>query len=95
MISRLLKILGLFCRISCLLQGSFAIETYNLKAPTHRRHPIGTILIAAEYVYYTYNTESTRFLVLSVLHLVHLAASYLWEFCHLRILQFIGAPVVL
>ena len=59
MISRLLKILGLFCRISCLLQGSFAIKTYNLKVPTHRSHPIGAILFAAEYVYYTHNTEST------------------------------------
>jgi len=40
MISRLLEILGLFCRISSLLQGSFAKETYNFKAPTHRSHPI-------------------------------------------------------
>jgi len=40
MISRLLKILGLFCRISSLLQGSFAKQIYNLKAPTHRSHPI-------------------------------------------------------
>jgi len=40
MMSRLLKILGLFCRISSLLQGSFAKETYNFKAPTHRSHPI-------------------------------------------------------
>ena len=32
MISRLPKILGLFCRISSLLQGSFTKETYNLKA---------------------------------------------------------------
>jgi len=39
-ISRLLKILGLFCRISSLLQGSFAKKTYNFKAPTHRSHPI-------------------------------------------------------
>jgi len=39
-ISRLLKILGLFCRISSLLQDSFAKETYNFKAPTHRSHPI-------------------------------------------------------
>jgi len=39
-ISRLLKIIGLFCRISSLLQGSFATETYNLKEPTNRSHPI-------------------------------------------------------
>ena len=39
-ISRLLKIIGLFCRISSLLQGSFAKETYNLKEPTNHSHPI-------------------------------------------------------
>jgi len=31
---------GLFCRISPLLQGSFAKETYSLKEPTNRSHPI-------------------------------------------------------
>ena len=35
-----LKIIGLFCRISPLLQGSFAKETYNFKEPTNRSHPI-------------------------------------------------------
>jgi len=39
-ISRLLKIIGLFCRISSLLYGSFAKETYNCKKPTNRSHPI-------------------------------------------------------
>ena len=39
-ISRLLKIIGLFCRISSLLQGSFAKETYNFKASTNRSHRI-------------------------------------------------------
>jgi len=38
--SRLLKIIRLFCRIQSLLQGSFANETYNLKEPTNRSHPI-------------------------------------------------------
>jgi len=40
MISRLLKIIGLLCRIYSLLQGSFATATYNLKEPTNRSHPI-------------------------------------------------------
>jgi len=31
--------MGLFCRISSLLQGSFAKETYNLKERTNRSHP--------------------------------------------------------
>ena len=38
--SRRLKIIGLFCRISSLLQGSFAKETCTFKAPTNRSHPI-------------------------------------------------------
>ena len=40
MISRLLKIRGLSCRIQSLLQGSFAKETYTFKEPTNRSHPI-------------------------------------------------------
>jgi len=39
MISRLLEIIGLFCRISSLWLGSSAKETYNFKEPTHRSHP--------------------------------------------------------
>jgi len=39
-ISRLLKIIGLFWRISSLLYGSFAKETYNFKEPTNWSHPI-------------------------------------------------------
>ena len=41
-ISRLLKIAGLFCRTSSLLQGSVAKETYNFKEPTNRSHPISS-----------------------------------------------------
>jgi len=50
-LSSLLKITGLFCRISSLLKESFAKETYNLrssfaketcnfKEPANRSHPI-------------------------------------------------------
>jgi len=39
-ISRLLKIIGLFCRISSLCNGSFAKEICNFKEPTNRSHPI-------------------------------------------------------
>ena len=39
-VSRIDKIIGLFCRISSLLQGSFAKETYNLIDPTNQSHPI-------------------------------------------------------
>jgi len=39
-ISRLLKIIGLFCRISSLSLGSFAKETYHFKEPTNRSHQL-------------------------------------------------------
>jgi len=39
-ISRLLKMIGLFCRILSLLWVSFAKETYHFKEPTNRSHPI-------------------------------------------------------
>jgi len=39
-ISKLLKVIGLFWRISSLLYGSFAKETYDFKEPTSRSHPI-------------------------------------------------------
>jgi len=39
-ISRLLKIIFLFCRIQSLLFGSFALETYTFQEPTNRGHPI-------------------------------------------------------
>jgi len=42
-ISRLLKIIGLLCRISSLLYISFAKETYNFKEPTSRSHPIAAL----------------------------------------------------
>jgi len=44
-ISRLLKIIGLFCRISSLLQGSFAKETCNFQRPTSRSHRISHVML--------------------------------------------------
>ena len=43
-ISRLLKIIVLFCRISFLLWGFFADETYDFKEPTNRSHPIVNVV---------------------------------------------------
>jgi len=39
-IGRLIKNIGFFCRIWSLLYGSFTKETYDLKEPTNRSHPI-------------------------------------------------------
>ena len=40
-VNRIDQIIGLFCRILSLLQGSFARETFNLFDPTNQSHPIG------------------------------------------------------
>jgi len=40
-VSRIDKMIGFFCRISSLLYGSFAKETYNLIDTTNQTHPIG------------------------------------------------------
>jgi len=42
-VSRIDKFIGLFCRISSLLQGSFAKETCNLIDLTNQRHAIVTL----------------------------------------------------
>jgi len=41
-ISRLLKIIGLFCRILSVLYGSFAKETYHFEESPNSSHPIAT-----------------------------------------------------
>jgi len=38
--SRIDKIIGFFCRIISLLQGSFTLETYHFIDPTNQSHPI-------------------------------------------------------
>ena len=48
-ISRLLKFIGLFCRIQSLLLGFFAKETYNFQAPTNRGHPITLFTMHVRY----------------------------------------------
>jgi len=43
-ISRLLKITGLFCKRALQKRPIFSKETYNLKEPTNRSHPIQPIV---------------------------------------------------
>ena len=52
--------IGLFCRISSLLQGSFAKETYHFKAPTNRSHPIQQTPIVCNSLHLT----ATRLIIL-------------------------------
>jgi len=42
--SRLLKNIGLFCKIALQKRPIFSKETYNFKEPTNRSHPICTYL---------------------------------------------------
>ena len=44
-IGRLVKIIGLFCRILFLLLGSIAKETYDFKESTNCSHPIGIMTL--------------------------------------------------
>jgi len=53
-ISRLLKIIGLLCRISSLLWGSFAKRTCNFKEPTTRSQPLGAWLCNILYFMHTH-----------------------------------------
>ena len=50
-ISRLRTIIGLFCRILSLLQGSFAKETYHSKEPTNRSYPLLLCFIHLSYTF--------------------------------------------
>jgi len=43
MISRLLKIIGLFCKKALRKRRHSARETYNFKEPTNRSHPISPL----------------------------------------------------
>ena len=59
MISRLLKIISLFCRISSFLQSSFAKETYDFREPANRSHPIHVNESRDTYVHESCRTNMT------------------------------------
>jgi len=50
--SRLLKIIGLFCRRALQKRLYSAKETYNLKEPTDGSHPIAVYVTSVTYVTY-------------------------------------------
>ena len=50
-ISRLLKIIGLFCNRALLKRIYFAKETYNFKGPTNRSHPIPPVWHTSDATY--------------------------------------------
>ena len=59
-ISRLLQILGLFCRIQSLLRGSFAQETYNFQEPTNCSHLIRTFKHTQQFLYMHTNRQTAH-----------------------------------
>jgi len=76
MISRLLTIIGLFCRISSVLKGYFAQESCNFKEPTNHCHPIPCNTMRVDgaalyidihmYFYHTYMYTSIRIYIIYI-----------------------------
>ena len=78
-ISRLLKIICLFCRVQSFLQGSFAKETYNFEEPPNHSHPIcKTGTEHAFFRIYRAPLDVSAFIFISVYHsLLHLECHFL------------------
>jgi len=74
-VSRIDQIIDIFCRISSLLQGSFAKEPYNLIDPTDRSHPIVSL---------AYNIPCTSSVSLYHTHVLSLVR----EMCATRYLMY-------
>ena len=67
-VSRIDSIIGLFCRILSLLQGSFAKGTYNFIDPTSRSHPIIHIFMSYVHNIYMYTYKNIVYKCLSCIH---------------------------
>jgi len=67
--SRLLKIIGLFCKRALEKRLYSAKETYNLKEPTHRSHPIAMSVTVANIQCGTLPSTRTRLLLWLMLEL--------------------------
>ena len=72
-VSRIDKIIGLFCRISSLLSGSFAKETYNFIDPNIKSHPISLFrpCKSATAVGNRFSSSAVRFFKKGVYSVVH------------------------
>ena len=57
---------GLFCRISFVLQGSFAKETCNFKEPTNRSHRIAQIQVYFEFSVLLYTNANSMWECISM-----------------------------
>jgi len=58
-ISRLLKIIGLFCKSTLQKILYSAKETYHFKEPTNRSHPIGMLTVVYNVCIHVYARQGT------------------------------------
>jgi len=84
-VSRINKIKGLFCRISSLLQASFAKETYNLIDPTNCIHPIWSMSVFMS-IWHESSTDVTRLVQI-------LCHTYEWVFAHICTMKHVSLHV--
>jgi len=85
-LSRLLKIIGLFCKRALWKRWYSAKETYNFNEPTNRSHPVLCVLLTCEPVTYIH----THVLPVTYTHtrLYAIGKIYVWV-CHT---YYIGMP---
>jgi len=76
-ISRLLKITGLFCKRALSKRRCFAKETYNLKEPTNRSHPISVSLVTYQWDTPDY-TAANMHLWRKTYHTYERVMSHIW-----------------
>jgi len=86
-VSRIDKIIGLFCRMLSLLQGSFAKETYNSIDPTNQSHPIGLTCFTIQFSCLFNRQVSFVGLIGSSLRYICLLSKQVSIFPHYDVLQ--------
>jgi len=77
-ISRLLKIIGLFCKRALKNRWNSAKETFNFKAPTNRSHPVVDLVVVRRNAL-TYSCDMTHLWVMShvwIRHVVDLVVTH-------------------
>ena len=81
-IRRLLKMIGLFCRIQSFLYGSFAKETFIFKEPTNWSHPILSVMGITHYgntPWIHWNVSCMYTLHVSCMYTLHVSCMYTFQ----------------
>ena len=86
-VSRIDKIIGLFCRMLSLLKGSFAKETYNSIDPTNQSHPIGLTCSTTQFPCLFSRQVSFVGLICSSLRYIYLLSKQVSIFPHYDVWQ--------